>query len=413
MKLKQFEIIFGNPERAYFAGQEVSGKILLELEEEKQINEILLELKGRAKTYWSKHSGKSKTHCTQSEPYFCEQFNTKFTHSFEKKINAKNTERTIPKGIHEIPFSYTLPKNLPTSFEGEYGFVRYTCRAICERPWDFDIVSVCPFTVIGIEDINHESEAMEPASASETNRKVSFCCRRQGIIHVELQLNRTGYTPGENILVNAVINNETQKNIKSSSVRLRQNVNYKAKTFLGVEYTKNMNKVITQIEKGEIPQNSEFKWNNDVIQIPALPPRLTKCNIIVINYCIEIEVDTVTINIPIFIGTIPRISDIVNKLSMSVNEAPFPIQVTVTDDSGNVTTPKKDDTDLISEETEALILSKKRVRMPSSILSELYPTLPSPYYRESYFGIIDIAEEKESIQYGNTRYAPKYPFYKD
>lgn len=30
---------------------------------------------------------------------------------------------------------------------------------------------------------------------------------------------------------------------------------------------------------------------------------------------------------------------------------------------------------------EALINSKKRVRMPSSILSELYPTLPSPYYK--------------------------------
>uniref|UniRef100_A0A1I7ST33 Arrestin_C domain-containing protein n=1 Tax=Bursaphelenchus xylophilus TaxID=6326 RepID=A0A1I7ST33_BURXY len=397
MKLKQFDITFDNPEKTYFAGQEISGKILLELEEAKQINEILLELKGRAKTYWSKHSGKSKTHCTQSEPYFCEQFNTKFTHSFEKKINAKNTERTIPKGIHEIPFSYTLPKNLPTSFEGDFGFVRYTCRAICERPWDFDIVSICPFTVVGIEDINQDNDALEPATASETNRKVSFCCRRQGIIHVELNLNRTGYTPGENIIVNAVINNETQKTLKASQAKLKQNVNYKAKTFLGVEYVKNVSKVVVKLDKGEIPPTSEFRWSNQVIQIPALPPRLSKCNIIDIKYCIELEVDTVTVQIPITIGTIPKISDIVGKLNSSAAERLFPIQLTVTDDTGNIMEPKED-AELLSEEAEALIMSKKRVRMPSSILSELYPTLPSPYYKESFFGLVDISEEKESVQ---------------
>jgi len=34
------------------------------------------------------------------------------------------------------------------------------------------------------------------------------------------------------------------------------------------------------------------------------------------------------------------------------------------------------------DESLAVILSKKRVRMPSSILSELYPSIPSPYYRQ-------------------------------
>lgn len=60
VKLKRFDILFNNPEHVYFAGQEIGGKIILELDEEKLINEILLELKGRARTYWSKHSGKSR-----------------------------------------------------------------------------------------------------------------------------------------------------------------------------------------------------------------------------------------------------------------------------------------------------------------------------------------------------------------
>uniref|UniRef100_A0A914C1C5 Arrestin-like N-terminal domain-containing protein n=1 Tax=Acrobeloides nanus TaxID=290746 RepID=A0A914C1C5_9BILA len=82
VKLDRFDIVFNNPEHAYFAGQEISGKVIIETSEPKKVNELLLELKGRARTYWTKHSGKSRTHCSHSEPYFCEQFNTHYTHRF-------------------------------------------------------------------------------------------------------------------------------------------------------------------------------------------------------------------------------------------------------------------------------------------------------------------------------------------
>uniref|UniRef100_A0A915CT07 Arrestin-like N-terminal domain-containing protein n=1 Tax=Ditylenchus dipsaci TaxID=166011 RepID=A0A915CT07_9BILA len=129
VKLDRFDIEFTNPEQAYFAGQEVAGKIVIENSEDKKLNEILLEIKGRAKTYWTKHSGKSRRHCSCSEPYFCEQFNTRYTHKFNSNIDEENKqdnatkhsrhkERILPAGLHEIPFSYTLPKTLPSSFEG-------------------------------------------------------------------------------------------------------------------------------------------------------------------------------------------------------------------------------------------------------------------------------------------------------
>ncbi|KAK6043263.1 hypothetical protein COOONC_19232 [Cooperia oncophora] len=56
-KLDRFDIVLSNPENAYFAGQEVTGKVIIEIAEPKKVNEILLELKGRARTYWTKHSG--------------------------------------------------------------------------------------------------------------------------------------------------------------------------------------------------------------------------------------------------------------------------------------------------------------------------------------------------------------------
>lgn len=94
--------------------------------------------------------------------------------------------------------------------------------------------------------------------------------------------------------------------------------------------------------------------------------------------------------------------------------------MTVTDAHGELiraTNEKTNDDDDDEVTTAAsVILSRRRVRMPSSILSELYPTLPSPYYRESYFGAVDISEEdttRENVQYGENKFAPKYPFYRD
>ncbi|VDN25153.1 unnamed protein product [Gongylonema pulchrum] len=202
-------------------------KVVIVTSEPKKINEILLELKGRAKTYWTKHSGKSRKHCSQAEPYFCEQFNTCYTHQFTQISSQNKKERILPQGRHEIPFSYTLPKTLPSSFEGEYGFVRYTCTATCERPWDVDIVSKRAFTVVGIEDINQEPETMEPACVSECDSSVSFCCRRQGSVSVKLSLDRTGFTPGEQFQVNATITNDSSKTIRCSALKMRQQVDYR------------------------------------------------------------------------------------------------------------------------------------------------------------------------------------------
>ncbi|CAG9540652.1 unnamed protein product [Cercopithifilaria johnstoni] len=227
VKLVKFDIEFDNAENVYFAGQEVSGKVVIENSEPKKVNEVLMELKGRAKTYWTKHSGKSRVHYSEAEPYFCEQFNTCYTHQFTQTNSDNKKERILPIGRHEIPFSFTLPKTLPTSFEGDFGFIRYTCKAVCERPWDVDIVSKRAFTVIGIEDINQDPEVMEPVCETNSISSVKFCCQKQGSITVKMSVDRTGFTPGEKIQVNIVITNDSTKMIRCITLKMKQYVDYR------------------------------------------------------------------------------------------------------------------------------------------------------------------------------------------
>lgn len=64
------------------------------------------------------------------------------------------TELELPVGQHVYPFTCVLPPTLPSSFEGEYGYIRYTVKVTLDRPWKFDQEVKSAFTVISNVDLN-------------------------------------------------------------------------------------------------------------------------------------------------------------------------------------------------------------------------------------------------------------------
>jgi len=62
----------------------------------------------------------------------------------------------LDAGIHRYPFTFSLPPTVPSSFEGQWGSVRYTAEATMERPWKFDHSTRSAFTVISLVDLNLE-----------------------------------------------------------------------------------------------------------------------------------------------------------------------------------------------------------------------------------------------------------------
>lgn len=65
-----------------------------------------------------------------------------------------------PAGTHQFPFEVPLPIELPSSFEGEHGYVRYCCKATIDKPWKFDHEVKTAFTVLSRLDLNDEPEEL-------------------------------------------------------------------------------------------------------------------------------------------------------------------------------------------------------------------------------------------------------------
>lgn len=62
------------------------------------------------------------------------------------------------KGSHSFSFQYTLPAQLPSSFIGRFGFVRYYCESTLER-WRNKETKRIYFSVSSITDINQVPKA--------------------------------------------------------------------------------------------------------------------------------------------------------------------------------------------------------------------------------------------------------------
>ena len=58
-----------------------------------------------------------------------------------------------------FPFNFVLPPDLPSSYEGGTGYVRYHVKAVIDKPWKFDHTTKQAFTVISILDLNTDPNA--------------------------------------------------------------------------------------------------------------------------------------------------------------------------------------------------------------------------------------------------------------
>lgn len=65
-------------------------------------------------------------------------------------------ESQLEQGEHVYPFNISLPHQLPSTFNGEHGHVRYDAKVTIDIPWGKDKEREVTFEVISPLDLNFE-----------------------------------------------------------------------------------------------------------------------------------------------------------------------------------------------------------------------------------------------------------------
>ncbi|KAK6643831.1 hypothetical protein RUM43_000094 [Polyplax serrata] len=400
MGIKEMNILFDNPWATYYVGGTVAGQLMLTLESPKKVKEISMKIKGEAEVKWSEvetvkdSTGKDETRdidYTASEKYF--------ENSFILLASGAGDEVEIPAGSHTYNFSAKLPDSLPSSFESQFGYVRYTVKAILNRPWKFDQECKAAFTVVSPLDLNKVPESKEPINIHK-EKFIGFCCCKSGPLSATLQVPISGFVSGQIIPVSLEVENLSDKNTGAGICSLNKVVTYNAQ--YPVQKSKFDKVGITEVKLGVVGAHSANKWTENLI-VPALPPsNLQNCTIMDVKYEIKVDVKVpglfyrgLHFKTPIVFGTVP--------LAAMPSAPPAP-------KIDGIITAEDDKTD-----TQPSAPSLGWSFGGGDGKNSLYPTIPSPTFEEAMptsTNTIDIRDKDDSehtqIAAG---WVPRYPTY--
>lgn len=308
-KIQDFAINLDTDRMVFYPGETISGVVFVDLIDSMKMAQLEVELKGVVFVKW-----KTTTFDDDGNEVVV-------VHTDKEKIIDKDTtlfgdseddKKKHEGGQHEYPFSFELPKDLPSSFEHKgyvKAYVRYYLEAKIERPWSFDHKVVRPLIINGLVDCNKEFYAV--GVEGENLKEVGCLCCSSGTVSMQCRTNRSAFCPGECILLNGKFVNNLDKDLDNVKAKLMQEIRFKAED--GEEQSETIK--ISKLKGSEMEkEGGTATWENQHFYVPTLPPTMsTKKNIIQIRYWVEIEIDIPmafdpTIHLPITIGTIPCIS---------------------------------------------------------------------------------------------------------
>ncbi|KAL8574239.1 hypothetical protein ACOMHN_065782 [Nucella lapillus] len=296
--LKEWDIVYENNCDTFRPGDVVQGKLVVDVEHTITLSKIKVKFKGKAEV-----------------TVFIGDYDTQRVNYFNREkvmFNCPdNTGSTdLVPGHYEYPFQFTLPAELPYTFscEGdESGVIIYMVQATIYRPGKYTYVYDKPFKVLGVLDLNCFQDSRSEVENNKTKIMSCLFCN-MGSISVECKLPKRGYIPGEEVHVDALLNNDSKHRMKKSAVYLGQRI-----TMMVYGSKSEKIKKFCKCCRGPIPPGGKDEWHGSALIIPKdLPPTSKKrCELIDIEYFVQVVVTPVGLGrklrvpLDIVIGTVP------------------------------------------------------------------------------------------------------------
>ncbi|XP_029175799.1 arrestin domain-containing protein 17-like [Nylanderia fulva] len=410
--LRTFRIEFDRPGATFAPGEIVTGNVIVDLAREKSIRALKLSIKGEANVSWERrrstkdsqgHNHTHVDHFRANEQYFHLTY-------YLFGSTTGNGEIRMPEGFHKYPFNFTLPYNIPCSFEHKHGHIRYTTKAVIDRPWRFDHECKIAFTVVSSYDLNMFSQQCLGVDDEAAESFCCFCCFNMGSMKTRIRIPVTGFVPGQSIETTINLENTSRVNVNRICVKLERSLEFHARSPYNTTKT---DKAVIKTEKtaGPFGQISEIVSR---LQIPPIPPsQLEYCGIIDQKYVLRITVHVsgmhcnITKTYPILIGTTP-LRSVISPVPYT-QAIPQPTAPVMPYDDPPPPMPMSPD--YAPPYTPYPGPSIGFANQPSTSANQW--DIPPPSYEECLQRADSIKEEDESnyVQGANEPFAPRYPVF--
>ncbi|XP_062597915.1 arrestin domain-containing protein 3-like [Saccostrea cucullata] len=320
-KLKRFYVQLEHPQAVYYPGQKMNGILFVESLKEMIVKDIRVTFQGIADVQWNKvkrHGwGTYSSLSTDPELYLDQNV------LLYGKGAGMGNKKCFPPGKYVLSFSFTLPKNLPSSFQGNHGLVRYIVSGIIETSKKKIHETEHHFTIVSGLDLNRAPNSACGIQKQEDKYILCCFCCTSGTISCKLKIDKSGYIPGETISFHAEIKNFSGK-ICKNHVKFYQISTYRTKKAF-----RTSEKVLEKVKHQRVQPGRFESWTGEFSISPASPPLNLEESSKDVDYFVELVAvpinslgKNIHVPIKIIIGTDNQRGQLASGLSRLELEVP-------------------------------------------------------------------------------------------
>lgn len=235
----------------------------------------------------------------------------------------------------------SLPHNLPSSFNGANGQIRYFVRVLVDAGGHIDEIQESEFKVYTPLDLNSLPHLMQP-KALEMSRSFSCWIWRNGPLNISAFIPYTGFVPNSQIPITIECENGSSVDLNSVKVYIKQIV-----TFHCTDPKRETRIDESQLCETKLDGVSKHttKTVRGILLIPDIKStNLTSCGIIEIKHVLKMKGVTNGANanlfneVPVILGTVPLVN-------VNLHEAPI---ATIADNATSVDAPPPNYDDVVN-----------------------------------------------------------------
>ena len=295
--MRDFQLILNDPpHKVYFPGMIITGTVIAVNDKPKNYQAIKVKIVGYAHVCFVE----------RHRPYSSrEDYITTFVNVWDKDASAEGGQ--FPVGSYQFPFSLSLiGNNLPASYEGSVGQIKYTieARVVKDSLLKRDIVRESTIKVENMVKINHPN-LLQPRSVVMRRTLCCLCCA-SGPIVITTCIPRRGYCVGQDsIPMEISVENGSSQQIRQIIVSIHKLVKYTAQG-----NCRSYHHILTNIASDPICAHNTIIWQPTPLAIPDTHATLKNCGILQVTYYLQVQAAiswaiNPTIKIPIFLGNVP------------------------------------------------------------------------------------------------------------